>query len=452
MFAAGQARRIRTVLSSQTSDIADTSAVMLRPGHIILLCALALLMLGVVMVNSALMSVAPVDGDGNQLPGVTAESILTSRSTVYMALALAAMTICTLLPLRRLSHWVTTLGRHEKGHAASDCAPPPTTTTPASAPKAGLLVLVLGSVGMLAVLATVYLPVIGHSANASARWVRLGGLTFQPSEIVKWAMIALIAWYGTVQAAQMPKFWRGLAPALLAVGIVCAAIVKEDLGTGVLIAGACGFVLLAAGAKFWHLAVVAPVGIGLVAVAIFTSEYRTRRILAFLDPFADPQDTGYHIIQSMAAITGGGGSGRGLGHGFQKFGYLPEDHTDFLFAIVCEELGIAGAALVLGLYVLLIFAGLGVVRRETDRLLKLLGLGIIVTISLQAVINLFVVTGMAPTKGIALPLMSSGGTGWILIAACLGLIAAMDRTQPILVARLSEPGSGGQRERDGSLS
>ncbi len=427
---------------------------MLRPGHIIILCALALLTLGVVMVNSALMTVAPVDGDGNHLPGITAETILTSRSTVYMALALAAMAVCTALPIRRLSRLATErVTRNTPAHTPTHTQLPGVGTPN---DRTGFGVLAVCVLGLLAVLATVYLPVIGHSVNGSARWVRLGGFSFQPSEIVKWAMVALIAWYCTVRAAQMPSFWRGLVPVLVAVGVVCAAGVKEDLGTGVLIAGACGLMLLAAGARFWHLAAFVPLGLAGIAAAIVTSDYRTRRILAFLDPFADPQDTGYHIIQSMAAIAGGGGAGRGLGHGFQKFGYLPEDHTDFLFAIVCEELGIAGAALVLGLYVILIFVGLGVVRRETDRLLKLLGLGVMLTISLQAVINLFVVTGMAPTKGIALPLMSSGGTGWILTAACLGLIAAMDRTQPVGVgvARLSKPGvekhSGGKQPTEQS--
>lgn len=394
---------------------------MLRPGHIVTLCALALLTLGVVMVNSALMSVAPIDGDGNQLPGVTAESILTSRSTVYMALALGALAVCALLPVRRLSPLATVLVERD-----------PT-------PQAGLRTLTVCVLGLLAVLATVYLPVIGHSVNGSARWVRVGGLTFQPSEIVKWGMIALVAWYCTVRAAHLPRFWRGLGPVLLAVGVVGGAVVKEDLGTGVLIAGACGVVLLAAGANFWHLAGFVPVGLAGIVLAIVTSPYRVQRILAFLDPFADPQGAGYHIIQSMAAIAGGEGTGRGLGHGFQKFGYLPEDHTDFLFAIVCEELGIAGAAMVLGLYAVLILTGMGIVRRERDRLLKLAGLGVMATIGLQAVINLFVVTGMAPTKGIALPLMSSGGTGWILTAACLGLLVAMDRTQPVEEDRCSEP-------------
>lgn len=385
---------------------------MLRAGQVITLCALSLLTLGVVMVNSALMSVAPIDGDGNQLPGVTAESILTSRSTLYMALALAALALAALLPVRRLAALLTAPALRD-----------PT-------PLAGLRTLLVCTLGLLAVLATVYLPGIGHEANGSARWVRLGGQSLQPSELVKWGMLALTAWYGAVRAPHMHRFRLGLLPALVALGAVCAAVIKEDLGTGVLIGAACALVLLAGGARFWQLATFIPLGLVGVVAAILISPYRVQRILAFIDPFQDPQGAGYHVIQSMAAIAGGGGAGRGLGHGFQKFGYLPEDHTDFLFAIVCEELGIAGATLVIALYVLLILTGIHIVRREPDRLLKLLGFGVIATIGLQAVINLFVVTGLAPTKGIALPLMSSGGTGWILTAGCLGLLAAMDRTQP----------------------
>jgi cell division protein FtsW len=395
---------------------------MLRPGHIVTLCALALLTLGVVMVNSALMSVAPIDGQSGQAAGISPETIIFSKSTVYMALALAALAVCALLPVRALSSWVT--------------APIERDPTP----QAGLRTLTLCVLGLLVILAAVYLPIIGKEVNGSARWIRIGGQSLQPSELVKWGLVALVAWYGAVRAGWLASFRWGLLPALCAIGVVSAMVVKEDLGTGVLIAGACCVVLLAAGARVWHFAMFIPVALAGVVGAIVTSPYRVERVMAFLDPYADPQNTGYHMIQSMSAIAGGGGAGRGLGHGFQKFGYLPEDHTDFLFAIVCEELGIAGAAMVLALYGLLIFTGLGIVRREHDRLLKLLGLGIITTIGLQAVINLFVVTGMAPTKGIALPLMSSGGTGWILTAACLGLLAAMDRTQPEPAdAALDEP-------------
>jgi len=168
-------------------------------------------------------------------------------------------------------------------------------------------------------------------------------------------------------------------------------------------------------------------GLAAVGLAILASPYRVARLTAFLDPYADPQGTGYHMIQSMGAVAGGGFFGRGLGHGLQKFGYLPEDRTDFLFAIICEELGTPGAALVVFLFAGLLLAGLAIVRREPDRLLRLMGVGVITTVGLQAVINLAVVTGLGPTKGIALPLVSSGGTGWILTAFSLGLLVAIDR-------------------------
>jgi cell division protein FtsW len=175
---------------------------------------------------------------------------------------------------------------------------------------------------------------------------------------------------------------------------------------------------------------------------VATSDYRMRRIETFFNPYLDPQGAGYHMIQSMTAVAGGAGFGRGLGHGLQKFGYLPEDTTDFLFAIICEELGIAGAAAVVGLYVLLIWAGLSIIRAQQSALLKLLGLGIVTTVGLQALINLAVVTGLGPTKGIALPLVSAGGTGWILTAASLGLLVAMDRSHAS-EGTLAEPDAKG---------
>ncbi|MEL7474480.1 MAG: FtsW/RodA/SpoVE family cell cycle protein, partial [Planctomycetota bacterium] len=136
-----------------------------------------------------------------------------------------------------------------------------------------------------------------------------------------------------------------------------------------------------------------------------------------------------HIIQSLGAIAGAGPFGRGLGHGLQKFGYLPEDTTDFLFAIVCEELGLAGAAMVCFIYAALINSLVAVARRETSVALRTLVVGVTATIGLQAAINLLVVTGLAPTKGIALPLMSAGGTGWILTAGAIGLVVSIDRSQ-----------------------
>lgn len=397
------------------------------------LCVLALLTVGVVMVNSADMSV----GAGG---AVTAESILLSRSTLYMALAVGAMWLCAVLPIRAVC------ARIERN------AEPPSSPTPRLSGSRGLWL----GVGVLsALLLTVYLPVIGHEVNGAYRWVRfntpgLGETSMQPSELAKWGLVLLIAWYAVTRAEGLRRFWTGLLPALVATAIVAGIIVVEDLGTGVVVGAVACVMLVAAGARIRHFLPFLPVAGAAIVAAILVSPYRVRRLTAFLDPYADPQWTGYHMIQSMVAVANGEIFGRGLGHGLQKFGYLPEDRTDFLFAVICEEMGIAGAMLVIGLYTLLLWAGIAIIRAEPSRLLRMIGLGILVTIGLQAAVNLAVVTGLGPTKGIALPLLSSGGTGWVLTAACLGLLVNMDRTRRkdrVEQARWQE----GRENRDGPL-
>ncbi|MEM8758278.1 MAG: FtsW/RodA/SpoVE family cell cycle protein, partial [Planctomycetota bacterium] len=255
----------------------------------------------------------------------------------------------------------------------------------------------------------------------------------------KWAMVLLLAWVGASGAARLGRFWTGFLPATAAVGLVAAVIMKEDLGTAILVGGVGMIVLVGAGARLVHLAIIAPIGLGVVAAGLLAAPYRVARVTAFLDPFQDAQGTGYHMIQSMGAVAGGEVVGRGLGHGLQKFGYLPEDTTDFIFAIVCEELGLPGAAVVLFLYAVLIGLLLGVARGSGHPVHRLIALGVLATIGLQASINLLVVTGLAPTKGIALPLISKGGTGWILTCLSLGLIAAIDRAAETAEAQQPEP-------------
>jgi cell division protein FtsW len=399
---------------------------MLRPGQVVFLCALALLCLGVVMVNSAGMSVDPVevvpvgappplptDQTVHNLP-MAMSQILTGRPTVYMMLAILAMSGAAFLPVRRLAGVVERAAESPRVR------------------RIGLGVLALGCVLLLAVLATAYVPGLSRQVNGSRRWIAipLPGLrstSIQPSEFVKWGLIVVMALYASCRASVMASFWRGLLPGLIAVGLLAGAVAKEDLGTGVLIAAASSLVLIAAGARFWQFLMFIPPAAAGFLVLVVSSPYRLERIKTFIDPYLDPQGSGYHMIQSMAAVAGGEGFGRGLGFGLQKFGYLPEDTTDFLFAVICEELGIAGAMVVIALYVALLWAALAIVRRQTSPVLKLIGLGILSTVGLQALINLAVVTGLGPTKGIALPLISSGGTGWILTAGCLGLLSAMDR-------------------------
>jgi cell division protein FtsW len=358
--------------------------------------------------------------------------IVRSPHAIFMVIALFAMTVAAFLPVRQLAErWAPSDSLLQRENMERDH-------------RSGLMVLALGCGMLLAILGLVYLAGIGKSAKGAERWLRIpmpviGQLSVQPSEIAKWTLLGVVAWYATKRAAILPLFWAGLVPALIGVGAVAGLIVKEDLGTGALVGAAAALVLIAGGAKLWHLLLLSPLALGAVVAAIATSSYRVKRITAFLDPYADPQETGYHMIQSMGAVSSGGLFGRGLGNGIQKFGYLPEDTNDFIFAIICEELGAPGALMVITLFICLLWASYIIVAREHNRLLKLFALGIVATVGLQALINLAVVTAMGPTKGIALPLVSSGGTGWTLTAFSLGLLIAIGRTQSVAVQTYDEP-------------
>ena len=370
----------------------------MRPGHLLILCALALLSLGVVMVQSSGMTV------GAARP-ITLTDLVLSRHAAYMASALAVMGLISWLPIHRLLD-ARSLWR-------------------------GPAWLIPGAFG-LCLLA--YAPGLSREVNGAARWISvdipgLGALSLQPSEVAKWAAVVFIAWYGAWRRDRIRDLVQGLGFGLAPVALLAGLILLEDLGTAVLIGVVAVTVLLAAGVRLWHAALLAPAGLAVVALGVLAEPYRIRRLAAFIDPFADPQGAGYHAIQSMAAIAGGSGFGRGLGFGVQKFGYLPEDQTDFIFAIISEELGIAGAALVLSLLAALVWACWMVARRETSRGMALFTLGVMATIGVQAAINLLAVTGLGPTKGIALPLVSAGGTGWIMTAAALGVVIGADRRQ-----------------------
>lgn len=368
-------------------------------------------MMGVLMVTSAGMEIAPASAEapvrGGE--GLAPVAILSGRIGIYMALALAAMAITAFMPAPIVDRALT---------------PSPRRVWP---------MLAFGVGFMLALLLLVYVPGIQRNRNFSSRWIEfpapvLGSVSFQPSEFIKWSMLGLLAWCAVSAGDRLQKFWTGLLPLLAALGLVCAVVMKEDLGTAVLIGSSGVIILLAAGAKFWHIGLLAPAGLAVVAAGLFTSDYRMRRITSFIDPYADPAGDGFHIIQSMGAIANGEVVGRGLGHGLQKFGYLPEDTTDFIFAIISEELGLFGVALVLFLYVVLLTTGLDIARSERRPVARLFALGVVATIGLQTCINLLVVTKLAPTKGIALPLISSGGTGWILTSAALGMLIRFDRS------------------------
>jgi cell division protein FtsW len=398
---------------------------MLRARHGIVLAVLGLLVVATVMVNSASLNLSR----GGE---TTLDSVFWGKHTWFALGAAMALLVGAMVPVDRLGRTGATWW-----------------TTPV------FWVAVAVVVGM----ALVQVPGIGREANGARRWISLGPIGLQPSEIAKWGVPIMVAWYAIRERARLHTFTWGFAVPLAAVSAVCGLIALEDLGTAVLIELVTVAMLVVAGARGIWVAAMAPVGLLAFVVLVITSPYRVNRIIAFLDPYADARGIGYHIIQSLEAIAGGGVAGRGLGNSELKFGYLPEATTDFIYSIVAEELGIAGSAVVVGLYVVFILCGLAVIGATArgagsappvpseggsgsvatatapatvepellSNFARLLGFGILLTVGVQALINICVVTGLAPTKGIALPLMSRGGTGWILTCLSIGLLISMDR-------------------------
>ncbi|MDA1263157.1 MAG: FtsW/RodA/SpoVE family cell cycle protein [Planctomycetota bacterium] len=383
---------------------------MLRAGQGIALCSMCLLVLGVVFVNSASLDVS---GDSK----TTFDAILGGRATLFAIASALCLLVGSRLPIEKLE-----------------------TARGALNPIWWIIVAIFAGIVL------VHVPGIGREVNGASRWISLGPVTFQPSEIAKWGMPLVLAWWCIRRGEKMKSFWGGFLPPVAFTALVAMGIAVEDLGTATLIMLIALIIVVAAGCRWWHAAMLAPMALlGFVGL-IIVSPYRINRILAYVDPYEDSQGIGYHIIQSMGAISGGGLAGRGLGNSVQKFGYLPEGTTDFIYAIVCEETGMIGAFLVVALYAFLLWCGWLVIGAVRDRsayggmmtrgaaqesrlspFCQLVGLGILATIGFQALINILVVTGLAPTKGIALPLVSRGGTGWMLTCLSLGLILSMDR-------------------------
>ncbi len=272
-------------------------------------------------------------------------------------------------------------------------------------------------------LVLVLIPGVGITIKGSTRWLGVGSLTFQPSEVAKLSMVIFMAKFLSGQKNRIKQFFRGFVPPLLVVGLVCGLILAQpDLGTAVTIAGTAYFMILAAGARKTHLITLALVGVGMILLAAIVEPYRMERLTAFLNPWADPLDTGFQTIQSLYAVGSGGLLGMGLGQGRQKFLYLPEQHTDFIFAVLCEELGFIGAFFVLLLFFAFMWRGLKIALKAPDNFGALLAVGITGMVIIQAVINMGVVTGSLPVTGITLPFISYGGSSLTLNLLGIGIL------------------------------
>ena len=283
-----------------------------------------------------------------------------------------------------------------------------------------VLALVLIS---LLLLAATLVPGVGRMVNGSRRWLRLGMLSFQPSELAKFALVVYMSYYIAKKGEQLRDLMNGIVPAYVVTGLfLLIAIRQPDFGATMTLAGVAGILLFAGGANLVHLGGTAALCLPLVYVAVVHSAYRTRRIFAFLDPWADPQGAGHQIIQSFLAFGSGGVFGRGLGEGRQKLLFLPERHSDFIYAVIGEELGLIGALSVLVLFLIILWRGVRIALSQRETFSRMLALGITLLISIQGMINMAVVTGLLPTKGIALPLVSYGGSSLVLTMGALGVL------------------------------
>lgn len=273
-------------------------------------------------------------------------------------------------------------------------------------------------------LVLVLIPGIGREVNESRRWIG----PFAPAEFVKLCIIIFTA-YGLSRGRERVKdFVGGVLPYLVVMGLAAALILKQpDLGTALSLSGIVIVMIFAAGARLSHLGGIALVGLAAVFSAIALKPYRMSRFMAFLNPWADPQDAGFQIIQGLYAIGSGGLFGLGLGQSKQKFLYLPENHTDFIFAIIGEELGFIGASLVIMLFILFIWRGLKIAIASQDPFASLLATGITAWVGVQAFMNIGVVTGSLPITGIPLPFISFGGTSLLFTMAAVGILLNISR-------------------------
>jgi cell division protein FtsW len=289
----------------------------------------------------------------------------------------------------------------------------------------------------LFLLLIVFIPGAGIGLGGARRWVYFGLFTFQPAELAKIALIIFLA-----KELSSKPLASAMWPALAATLTAFLLILKEpDLGTAMIIAMIAFAIFFLAGTPIKHFIAVIIVSISGLLFISLTSAYRMKRLLAYLNPWSDPRGVGFHIIQSLIAVGSGGLFGVGLGASKQKFFYLPQNYTDFIFAIFCEEMGLIGALGIILLFLLFVGRGIRIARSAPDAFSMLLSAGIVSWIGFQAILNMCVVVGILPTTGIPLPFISYGGTS--LIATLFGVGLLLNISQFRLAPR--DPGRGGEQ-------
>src|SRR5574340_808115 len=279
----------------------------------------------------------------------------------------------------------------------------------------------------------VFLPGIGVTAGGARRWIRLWPTTFQPSELVKLGMVIFLAKYMSAPDYNTESF-RSFAKPLLVMAVFQAVFLKQpDFGATMSLGLLTFGLLFISGMRLRYMGSVLILAIPVI-IKLVMEPYRLRRITSFIDPWKDPQGSGFQLIQSFIVIGSGGVTGLGLGESKQKLSFLPASHTDFIFCLVGEELGLIGAALVIALFLMLFLRGISVANRSGNSFNYYLAYGLTMMISIQALINFAVVTGMVPTKGLPLPFMSYGGSALLVNMAVVGLLLRISKGDDDVVA------------------
>ena len=282
-----------------------------------------------------------------------------------------------------------------------------------------------------AVILLMLVPIIGTNANGAKRWIGFGAFTIQPSEIAKIGIILAFASMICARRGRMKSFRYGILPfAAILIVIVGLLVLEPHFSASIIIVAIGGVMLFLGGARLvWFIAAAVAAGGG-IAVLLTMFPYASTRITTWRDPFASTSDEGYQIVQSLYSIGSGGLTGLGLGQSRQKYLYLPEEHNDFIFSVVCEELGFIGALLILTLFALLIIRGYWIALHSTDRYGFLVAAGITTLLAIQVILNVAVVTNLVPCTGISLPFFSYGGTALLMQMAEMGIVLSISRDLP----------------------
>ncbi len=277
---------------------------------------------------------------------------------------------------------------------------------------------------------------IGPKISGARRWIHFPGGSFQPSELAKIMLVFLVADYMDRRQSRLREFKKGLLPILaLAGGMLGLILIEPDLGTPVLMTGVMFTLLLLGGARWSHFFIIAIATLPILIVAVFKVQYRLQRLFAYMDPWSDAQGKGYQLIQSLIAMGSGGFFGKGLGNSRLKISNLPECHTDFIFSVLGEELGLIGTLACASLFLFLCMRSLKIAKKAPDSFSRLVAAGIGLTIGYQALINMGVACGLFPTKGMPLPFISFGGSSLLIMMFMVGLLANVSRRAQVNIQK-----------------